>query len=80
MKTAVAALALILSACASPRPSPSVASPRSLREVMAEPGAVEASAARQRLFASSARAVERVQATELAHAPERAQATGSGGR
>ncbi len=81
MRKSMAMVALVLSAaCAAPRPSLSVTSPRPLRAVMAEPGAVEASSARQRLFASSARAVESAQATEVAQAPELAQATGSGGR
>ncbi|HET6922245.1 MAG TPA: hypothetical protein VFI16_03760 [Anaeromyxobacteraceae bacterium] len=81
MGKSLAVVALALSAaCAAPQPSLSVTSPRTLREVMAEPGAVEASSARQRLFASSARAVESAQAREVARAPELAPAAGSGGR
>lgn len=81
MKTTVAALVLVASAaCAAPRASLSVAPLRPLRQVMAQPGAVEASSARQRLFASSAAAVERAQAAEAAEARQLADASGSGGR
>lgn len=81
MRTTLAALALLLTcACAAQRPALSVASPRPLRDVMAEPGPVAPSSARERLFASSARAVESAQSTEVAQAPELAHATGSGGR
>ncbi|HEY6106461.1 MAG TPA: hypothetical protein VIV59_10790 [Anaeromyxobacteraceae bacterium] len=81
MTKALAVLALILSAaCAAQRPTLSVASPRPLRDTMAEPGTVAPSSARRRLFTSSAQAVESAQAAELAQAHGLAQATGSGGR